>query len=79
MKNKYEVCPVSQYPSNDCYCVGMNSHKIAMAVEICIGNYSNCSIYLAFCASLDADSAAKTAELVQQISASSCEQDSGAE
>ena len=39
------VCPFVFSPSEDCYCIGMNSDKIKDVAEFCIGKYLGCRVY----------------------------------
>jgi len=39
------VCPFVSSPSEDCYCVKMNSDKIKDVAEFCIGKYLGCRVY----------------------------------
>ena len=40
-----EICPFVFSPSEDCYCIKMNSEKIKSVVAFCMGKYLECKIY----------------------------------
>jgi hypothetical protein len=41
----HRTCPVLENPEPDCYCLDMASLQIHMAIQYCLGNFTQCPIY----------------------------------
>jgi len=40
-----KYCPLHKNPSDNCYCVTLDSHDIEKAIFYCTGNFNSCPIY----------------------------------
>ncbi len=49
-KNSKILCPYTERPMPECYCVDMNSSKVQFVLEYCHGPFHACRLYQAMVA-----------------------------